>query len=284
MPGAALPELLARLGAAPGHALVVTADELERWPPDVVAALKAHAVLRPGKPSDTALCPGCERACVMPVQQRMRPGQPAAAFIVCDRRDDIGQVRLAPSHLERWRADGQTLGDALAALLGSGACHAVAGVRPAFRVGMVSGKVSGVVPVAADKVPVQLQFDDQGRALLDVAGHLLELEAVLTMQGGRMALDTRRLGRCADAPATGSAQAPETATQRAARLLARKAALQQRGVKAFLQVLAEEERVSVSMVKRILGRAAPADDAPLPGWAAPVAPRGGVSPTAKTRR
>ena len=276
MPGTALSELLARLGASPGHALVVTADELAHWPPDVVTMLKAHAVFRPGKPGDTAVCPGCEHACVMPVQQRIRPGLPAAAFIVCDRRDDIGQVRLAPSHLEHWRADGQTLGDALAVLLGAGACHAVAGVRPAFRV--------GVVPAAADKVPLQLQFDDQGRAVLEVAGHRLDLESVLSVHGGSLALDTQRLSRCAVAPATGSAQMPESAAQRTARLLARKAALQQRGVKAFLQALAREEGVSVSMVKRILARAALAEDSPLPVWGAQVAPRASVSPTTKTKR
>ena len=34
----------------------------------------------------------------MPVQQPIRPGRSAAAFIVCDRRDDIGRVPLAPAH------------------------------------------------------------------------------------------------------------------------------------------------------------------------------------------
>lgn len=276
VPGAALTELLARLGAAQGRALAFGADELLQWPTDAVAALKAHAVLRPGKPGDTAVCPGCERACVMPVQQRMRPGRPAATFIVCDQRDDIGRVPLAPVHLERWRADGQTLGDALAVLLGSGACHPVPAAPFTFRVGLVAG--------LADKAPAQLQFDDRGRALVLVAGHGVDLAAVLTIHGGRLVLDSRHLGRCADAPAGGAVLAAETAAQRTTRLLARKAALQQRGVKAFLQVLAEEEGVSVSMVKRILGRADQPEDAPLPGWAAPVAPRGGVSRSSKAKR
>ncbi|MBI5260152.1 MAG: hypothetical protein HY855_26870 [Burkholderiales bacterium] len=206
----------------------------------------------------------------------MRPGLPAAAFIVCDRRDDIGRVPLAPAHLERWRADGHTLGDALAVLLGSGACHPVPAVPFTFRVGRVAGLV--------DKAPVQFRFDDLGRALVEVAGHVLDLAAVLAIQGGRLVLDTRHLGRCADAPTSGAAPTAETAAQRTTRLLDRKAALQQRGVKSFLQVLAEEEGVSVSMIKRILGRAVQAEDVSLPGWAAPVAPRAGVSPSSKTKR
>lgn len=212
----------------------------------------------------------------MPVQQQLRPGQPAAAFIVCDRRDDIGRVPLAPAHLERWRVDGQTLGDALSALLGSGACHPVPATLFTFRLGVVVG--------LADKAPVQLQFDDQGPAQVQVAGHVLDLAEVLAIQGGRLVLDTRHLGRCVDAPAAGAALAAETAAQRTTRLMARKVVLQQRGVKAFLQVLAEEEGVSVSMVKRILSRADWHEDAPLPGWAAPVAPRRGVSPSSKTKR
>ena len=212
----------------------------------------------------------------MPVQQRMRPGRPAVAFIVCDRRDDIGRVPLLPEHLERWRADGQTLGDALAALLGFVACHPVPSTSFAFRLGTVAG--------LADKAAVQLRFDGQGRVLLDVAGHVLDLAAVLAIQGSRLVLDTRHLGRCADAPAGGAMLAAETAAQRSTHLQARKAALQQQGVKAFLQVLANEEGVSVSMVKRILGRNARAKNVQLPGWAAPMAPIKGVSPSRKTKR
>lgn len=275
-PDAALLELLARLGAAPGRAVALSTDELQQWPPEAVAALKAHAVLRPGKPGDTAVCPGCERACVMPVQVRTRPDRPAAAFIVCDRRDDIGRVPLAPAHLERWRSDAQTLGDALAALLGTGACHPVPATPYTFRLGSVAG--------TAGKAAVQLRFDLQGGTLLELAGHALDLAAVLAIQGSRLVLDTRHLARCADAPAAGAALAAESAGQRTARLLARKAVLQQRGVQAFLQVLAEEEGVSMSMVKRILGRAALVEATPLPGWAAPVAPRKGVSPIAKAKR
>lgn len=270
----ALAELLARLGAAPGRALAFSAEDLLQWPADAVAAFKAHGVLRPGKPGDTAVCPGCERACVMPVQQRHRAGA-TAAFVVCDRRDDIGRVPLVPALLERWRVDAQTLGNALAGLLGAGACHPVPGVVLAFRVGAVAG--------AADKAPVQLRFDEHGQAHLEVAGHALELASVLAIRAGRLVLDTRHLGRCADTPAEGAALEAESPAQRATRLQARKAALQQRGVKAFLAVLAAEEGVSVSMIKRILARR-PERAAPvLPAWAAAVAPAESVSPGSKRK-
>jgi hypothetical protein len=256
--------------------VVVSSDELQQWPVDAVAAFKAHGALRPGKPSDTAVCPGCERACVMPVQQRQQPTRPAAAFVVCDKRDDLGRVALTAAHLERWRVDGQTLGDALAGLLDTSACHPVPGVSFLYRLGVVEG--------AADKAPVQLRFEESGRAVLEVAGHSVELAAVLKVAGTKLALDTRHLARCADAPASGAALPPETPAQRTARLQARKTTLQQRGVKAFLPVLAEEEGVSVSMVKRILGRSAQAAAPEWPAWAAAVAPVAGVSPGGKRKR
>lgn len=267
----ALAEMLSRLGVAPGRALAFSAEELAHWPADAVAALKAHGVLRPGKPGDTAVCPGCERACVMPAQQRQRAGV-AAVFVVCDRRDDIGRVPLASALLERWRVDVQTLGDALASLLGAGACYPVPGVASAFRVG------------AVDKAPVQLHFGDEGRVRLEVAGHALELASVLSIRSGKLVLNTRHLCLCADAPAAGAALTAETPAQRTTRLQARKAALQQRGVKAFLAVLAEEEGVSVSMIKRILARS-PSPEAPgFPAWVAPSAPVRGVSTVSKYKR
>ena len=85
-------------------------------------------------------------------------------------------------------------------------------------------------------------------------------------------------------PAGGAALVPETPAQRSARLQARKAVLQQQGVKAFLPVIAQEERISVSMVKRILGRA-PEPAAPaFPSWAAALAPPAGVSAGSKRKR
>jgi hypothetical protein len=271
--GEALHELLARLGALPGRALAFGADELHQWPPDAVAVFKAHAVLRPGAPGETAVCPGCEQACVMPVQQRMRPGRPAAAFIVCDRRDDIGRVPLAPALMERWRVDGQTLGDALATLLGSGPCQAMSADPGRLRLGTVSGRT--------DKTAVHLGFDDHGRAVLELAGHVVDLAAVLTIQAGRLVLDTGHLRRCADTPASGAKLDAETPEQRTERLQARKAALQKQHVRAFLQVIAQEEGLSKSMVKKILDRPGQASKAPLPAWAAALASRRGVSPAKK---
>ena len=82
--GGVLVKLLARLAVAGSGAVEVPGDELAGWPQDDVAALKSHSVLMPGKPAESAICPGCERACVMPVQVLPRAGRPASLFVVWD--------------------------------------------------------------------------------------------------------------------------------------------------------------------------------------------------------
>lgn len=276
-PAAALAELLARLGAAPEAAVVLSGIELGQWPAGAVAALKAMAVLRPGAPGSTAVCPGCERACVMPVHrplhqsvhQPLPSGRRVVSFIVCDRRDDIGRVPLESGHLERWRVDGRTLGDALAVLLGGSECQPGRDGATILRVGAVSGR--------ANKAVVQMRFDGQGQVMLDVAGHTVELGLVLGLAGNRLVLDTRQLARYANTPADGAALATEPAEHRADRLRARRVALKKKGVKAFLQVIAQEEGVSVSMIKKILGREKPSLAAPPHTWPQTLASWPGVS-------
>lgn len=275
-PAAALTEVLARVGASADRAVTLEALELQQWPADAVAALKGQGVLRAAKPGDTAACPGCEQACVMPVLQRVRAGGPAACFIVCDKRDDIGRVPLSAAHLERWRVDGKTLGDALAVLLGSSGCQPVPSDARSLRLGYVAGR--------ADRAAVHMRLDGQGQVMIEVAGHALDLGLVLSLKGDRLVLDTRHLARCADAPAAGAALLAETPEQRAERLAARRTALQQRGVRAFLQVIAQEEGVSVSMVKKILDRAPRPTDRPVPTWAAPLASGQGAPPAKKRKR
>jgi len=103
-PQAALIELLARVGAK-GGAVLVTAAELAQWPPSAVAALKKQKLLSRGSPATSAVCPGCENECVMPVYNRARADGTVASFIVCDKRDDMSQVRLTADQLQQWRCD-----------------------------------------------------------------------------------------------------------------------------------------------------------------------------------
>ena len=67
-PRAAIAELLARLAAAKDAVVYLSDDELDGWPASLVAELKAIRMLRRASPAKSAICPGCERTCAMPVE------------------------------------------------------------------------------------------------------------------------------------------------------------------------------------------------------------------------
>ena len=83
-------------------------------------------------------------------QMEDQPDAPQAFIDTLSALDDHHARAMVAflDHPERWRVDGQTLGDALAGLLGAGACHPVPGARIAFRLGVVVG--------AADKAEVEM--------------------------------------------------------------------------------------------------------------------------------
>src|SRR3981081_3455729 len=104
-PQATLIELLARLGAVNGAAVLVSDEELSQWPAAAVAAMKSQKLLARARPASSVVCPGCERACVMPVHTLPRASGTAASFIVCDKRSDINRVPVSPDRLMQWRCD-----------------------------------------------------------------------------------------------------------------------------------------------------------------------------------
>ena len=101
-PVGALFELLARVGAA--DSVFVTAHELSRWPPDAVAAMKSQKLINKTAPAVTAVCPGCEQECTMPIEAVPASSGVPAYFVVCDKRDDINRVMILPDHLAQWQA------------------------------------------------------------------------------------------------------------------------------------------------------------------------------------
>src|SRR3954447_12493662 len=66
-PEAALIELLARVGACEGAAVLIDEEESGAWSTAAVAALKSQGLLVKARPAASAICPGCERECSMPV-------------------------------------------------------------------------------------------------------------------------------------------------------------------------------------------------------------------------
>lgn len=114
----ALLELLERVGACNGAAVLVSEEELSRWPAEAVRELKAQKLLVKASPAASVVCPGCEQACAMPVHTLPAGTRPAVSFVVCDKRDDINRVPVTAERLRQWRCGVEAVGAFAAQSLG----------------------------------------------------------------------------------------------------------------------------------------------------------------------
>lgn len=239
-PEAVLVELLDRIGAHHGEAVFVTVQELSTWPVGAVAAMKSLGLLAKTRPATTAMCPGCERECVMPVHVLTDAARGPEAFIVCDKRSDINRVPVPVARLEQWQASGDSVASLLAGLLG---LHRSGSGTDAARweVGMFKGaKHSSHLVLAVD-----------GKLTLSLAGHSVPVADVLALEGNAFQVDRRTLNRLVDQPVAGAGDV-ESAAHRRERLKKRVQAVKAKGTKAFLKAVAEEEGISVSRLKQLL--------------------------------
>lgn len=240
-PEASLVELLARLGASRGAPILVSEDELRQWHAAAVTVMKTKGLLMKASPSASAVCPGCEQECVMPVHTLAADHGKPRPFIVCDKRSDINRVDVPGSRLEQWQASGGEIADLIADLLGA-RWSQLDGTSPGrWEIGILKGaKHSSHVVLSVD-----------GWLKLNLAGHSIALDEVLVLEGDRLKLDKRALVRMVDKPISGAGDA-ESATQRRVRLRKRVQTERKKGNRSFLKVVAEEEGISVSRLKQIL--------------------------------
>ena len=242
---AALGELLARLAAIGGGAVYIDDHELQQWPRDLIEDLKAKRMLTRASPAGSAVCPGCERACAMPVEVLPDNGLGAAAFIVCDKRNDINRVEVAFSALTRWRATGESLADGLAQLLRFDARPRHADAAGRWPLGMLVGK--------QHKERLALFVSDDGLKLA-VAGHEIALAEVIAVGSQGLTVDRAHLIRLVDRPTGSVAAGAESADERQQRLLALVAEHKRRNPRKFLKAAADQEGISVYALRQVIYR------------------------------
>jgi hypothetical protein len=113
-PAQLLRALLTVLGANGRDALLITRSETAHWPPPFFNALLETALIRPAGSANIVVCPGCDHACAMNVNSDTHPQTGnSRAFIVCDRRDDMGFIGLDPCDLKQWLLSRRQLADFL---------------------------------------------------------------------------------------------------------------------------------------------------------------------------
>lgn len=251
----AFAELLDRVAALQGATALINAVELAQWPGEAVTTMKAQKLITRARTASSAVCPGCEEECLMPVHTiPVSSGEPAL-FIVCDKRDDINRVPVPNAQLEQWQASGDSIADLLAGLLGVQRSNRGSTSACRWEVGVFRGKqhASHLVLLAG------------GNLTLSLAGHSIALTEVLALEGDTFKMDKRRLIRLVDNPVAGSGDV-ESAAQRRERIRKRVDELKAKGVKAFLKTVAEEEGLSISRIKQLLQDEKSAPKSKVPHW------------------
>jgi hypothetical protein len=205
-PQTALVDLLMRIDAQGGNAVLVNGQALAQWPPEAIAAMKLQKLLIKARPAISADCHGCERACVMPVHTVARPGGVAGSFVVCDKRSDTSRVIIPPERLLQWRCDVDAICGFVAASLGlrsSDQHSADAAVRA---IGMARG----------DKRSQMLALRLQGGLALVAGSQAILLVDLVDFLDGSFVVDAVMVRQMVDtAPPADARHTPSTAKREA---------------------------------------------------------------------
>lgn len=188
----ALIELIVRVGARNGAAVLVNTEELSHWPAAAVAAMKSQKLLVKARPAVSVVCPGCERECAMPVHTVPAGPRGPASFIVCDKRNDINRVPVSATRLMQWRCDADAMCGFVARSLGlrrSGQPPADSGL---FNIGIATG----------DRRSQMLCLRADSDLTLVVGNNAIPLAELVGFRDGEYSIDRIMIRRLVDSAAT----------------------------------------------------------------------------------
>lgn len=228
-PQAVLIELLERLAAGRGDSVLVSDYDLAQWPQEAVAALKSQKLIAKARASISAVCPGCERECVMPLHVLPTTSRPPSAFIVCDKRSDINRVSVSVDRLTQWQCSAQAVCGFVADAAGIRSAVKKTDNASLWEIGVTTGK----------KRSQMLCLQAKGALALVAGGNALPLADFLGYANGAYSIDGVMVQQLVDSATTADTRyTPSTArrevskhdngTRQIAELLERASAIGQR--------------------------------------------------------
>jgi hypothetical protein len=206
-PQGALIELLMRLGAGQGGAVYVTEEELGQWPTAATAALKSQKLISKARPAKSAICPGCERDCVMPVHTPPAPAGVAMGFIVCDKRSDINRVPVPIEKLNQWQCSIDAVSGFIAVCLGLRATEQQAGGAGLWNIGIAAGVQRSQM----------LCLQAEGVLNLVAGSNALPLADFVGFDGAAYSLDAAMIRQLVDASTTADSRYTPSVARRETR-------------------------------------------------------------------
>jgi len=188
----ALIELLDRVGANQGAAVLVNDDELRQWPFEAVTAMRSQRLIAKARPAASAICPGCEQQCVMPVHTMPAGARSGVSFIVCDKRSEINRVTVSASRLIQWQCNADLVCGFIAASLGLRRTGRQTANADLWEIGVATGnKRSQMLCLQADDI-----------LTIVVGGNKVPLAELITFCDGQYSLEGAMIRRMVDAATT----------------------------------------------------------------------------------
>lgn len=202
-------ELLDRVGANQGAAVLVNDDELRQWPSEAVKAMQSQRLVAKARPAASTICPGCEHQCVMPVHTVPVAARSAVSFIVCDKRNDINRVPVSAGRLIQWQCNAELVCEFVAACMGLRRSDRQTANADLWEIGVATGNKRGQM--------LCLQAD--GGLTLVVGGNRVPLAELIAFYDGQYSLDGAMIRRMVDAATTADNRYTPSQAKREARKL-----------------------------------------------------------------
>ena len=208
-PRDAFVDLLERVGARHGAAVLISENEVRQWPADAVSAMKSHTLLTRARPAAAVVCPGCEEDCVMPVQTMPAGPRGSAPFIICDKRSDINRVALTSERVNQWKCDATAIARFVARRLGLRR-----GGRQANRFGMLE-----IGLTAGDTRHQMLCLRTHGDVALMAGDATVPLAELVDFDRGDYTIDANAVRQLIDSTTTADPRYTPSTARREARKL-----------------------------------------------------------------
>lgn len=117
-PQEVIESLLGRVASSEDGVAWFSEYEMSQWTAEGVHALQAQKLLKKGHDTKTAVCDGCEEACVLPVKSIQNSAGEIISFLLCTLRSDTNRVTVDTDKLKQWRGSVDRLSDFIAEDLG----------------------------------------------------------------------------------------------------------------------------------------------------------------------
>lgn len=204
----ALLELFWRVAACCGDKVLVNDEEVCQWPLAAVRAMKSQKLIKKARPASSAICPGCEQECLMPVYSLggTKANEP---FIVCDKRSDTNRVVVPAERLFQWQCSAEMVCGFIAAGLGLRRASSQTAGTGLWEIGIAYG----------DKRSQMLCLKANGELALVAGDTSTPLADLSEFRDGKFLLDSAMIRRMVDSATTADPRYTPSNAKREARKL-----------------------------------------------------------------